>query len=284
MISVVIPVLNGGSTLGEQLRALSQQQFAPEWELVVADNGSTDDTVAVAEAFAGALPHLRVVDASRTRGPAAARNIGAEASAGGTLAFCDADDIVSPGWLGALAAAGSEHDFVAGAIDFGSLAPPAPAAARAALWAPRVGSYGWLRFALGANMAVSRKAFLDVGGFAEELRAGEDVDLSWRLQLAGYPLHYQPLAVVHKRPRPSSRDKVLQHLDYGRHDVLLYKRLRRSGMPRRPLPTQARLYGWLAVNAWRVVSGPRGRATWMIAASGAVGRVIGSIQHRTLYL
>ena len=286
MISVVIPVLNGADTIGQQLQALAEQDTDVAWEVVIADNGSTDASVAVAESFDGVLPGLRVVDASRRRGPAAARNIGVEAARGEVLAFCDADDIVAPGWLAAMASASTEQDFVAGGLnfDFASLGAKLRAHDRSPAWAPCVGHFGWLKYALGANMAVSRRAFHEVGGFVEELHAGEDLDLSWRLQLAGYTLHYEPGALVHKRPRPSNRHTVRQHVNYGRHDVALFKRLRSSGMPRRPAAAQVRLYGWLAVNVWRVIAGGRGRDTWLVAFAGALGRMIGSVRYGVVYL
>lgn len=284
MISVVVPVLNGGGTVAEQLAALAGQDAACAWELVVADNGSTDDTRDVVARFAGSVPSLRVVDASSRRGPAAARNQGVEAARGDVLVFCDADDVVAPGWLAAMARATAEHDFVAGSLDFGRWRSPLPAGAQRPLWAPTTGTFGWLKYALGANVAVSRKAFDHVGGFAEELHAGEDLDLSWRLQLAGYPLHHEPAALVYKRPRPNDGHKVRQQINYGRHDVLLFKRLRDAGMPRRPAGTLLRHLGWLGLNVWRLAAGPQGRTTWLISASSEVGRIIGSIEQRTLYL
>ncbi|HEX2699961.1 MAG TPA: glycosyltransferase [Acidimicrobiales bacterium] len=284
MISVVIPVLNGAATIGEQLEALREQAPGVDCEVVVADNGSTDDTRAVVARFTDALPGLRVVDASARKGPAAARNIGAEAASGDVLAFCDADDVVAPGWLAAVEKATEEHDFMAGSLDFHFFRPPVPGAERSSNWAPTVGNFRWLKYGLGANMAVSRRAFNEVGGFSEEMKTGEDIDLSWRLQLAGHPLYHEPEAVVYKRPRPSSRHKARQHFIYGQYDVVLYKRLRSRGMPRRSLVAQAKLYGWLVLNAWRLVADERGRSTWLIAGSSALGRVTGSVRHRTLFL
>lgn len=284
MISVVIPVRNGAETIGEQLGALSRQNADTAWEVVVADNGSDDGTLRVAESFGGVLPRIRVVDASARRGPAAARNIGAESAVGDVFAFCDADDVVGPGWLAALARATAEHDFVGGALDFQTFDRWTPGVSDAPLWGPREGIFGWFPYALGANMAVSRRAFERVGGFTEELEAGEDLDLSWRLQLAGYPLHYEPHAVVSKRPRSTSRHQMRQHFNYGIHDVALYERLRGSGMPPRPLKVQLRVYGWLGVNLWRVALDGAGRTTWLKAASGAAGRIVGSVRHRVWYI
>ena len=100
MISVVIPVRDGAATIGDQLEALGQQTYQGEWEIVIADNGSTDGTAELAErSWSHPRAALRVVDASSRPGSSFARNRGAIEAAGDFLAFCDADDIVAPGWL-----------------------------------------------------------------------------------------------------------------------------------------------------------------------------------------
>ena len=77
MLSVVIAVRNGGRTLPDQLASLARQDFDRPREVVAADNGSTDDTIAAATKFDRRLPGLRVVDASARAGQAYALNVGA---------------------------------------------------------------------------------------------------------------------------------------------------------------------------------------------------------------
>lgn len=101
-LSVIIPCLNAERTIGEQLAALAAQRWSERWEVIVADNGSTDGTLEVVRRFAGRLPELRVVDASQRRGSGYARNRGAAVARGEWLAFCDADDVVAPGWVAAM--------------------------------------------------------------------------------------------------------------------------------------------------------------------------------------
>src|SRR3712207_4277359 len=81
-LSVVIPCLNAASTIAVQLAALSRQSWPGEWEVIVADNGSTDRSRRIAESYGDRLPGLRVVDASDRRGQAHARNLGAAAATG----------------------------------------------------------------------------------------------------------------------------------------------------------------------------------------------------------
>jgi glycosyltransferase involved in cell wall biosynthesis len=109
-LSVVIPCFNAASTLGTQLEALARQRYNQDWEVIIADNGSTDGSLAVAESYKSRLPGLRVVDSSDRRGAAHARNIGALNSTGDHLLYCDADDEVAPGWMAAMAEALSRHE------------------------------------------------------------------------------------------------------------------------------------------------------------------------------
>src|SRR5665213_4169463 len=99
MISVVLPVRDGLPWLDEQLGALAAQHCDEPWEVVVADNGSSDASVALARDWAERCAAMRVLDASARVGPAAARNAGVMAARGELLAFCDADDVVQAGWL-----------------------------------------------------------------------------------------------------------------------------------------------------------------------------------------
>jgi GT2 family glycosyltransferase len=87
-------------------------------------------------------------------------------------------------------------------------------------------------FADTCNMVVSRNGFWSVGGFSEELESGTDVDLSWRMQLAGYPLHFAPDAIVAKRARTRLKDVWLQSARWGWTDVELYRRFRGAGFRR----------------------------------------------------
>jgi glycosyltransferase involved in cell wall biosynthesis len=96
-ISVVIACLNEVHTLGEQLDALSRQQWH-DWEVIIADNGSTDGTQELARSFADRL-NITVLDASDEPGSGYARNEGARAASGDALLFPDADDVVADDWL-----------------------------------------------------------------------------------------------------------------------------------------------------------------------------------------
>src|SRR5205085_6844888 len=117
LVSVIVPVRNGERHVGDQMAALAAQDYDGPWEVVVVDNGSTDRTAEVVARWRDRLPSLTVVDASNRRGLNHARNAGRAAARGDFLAFCDADDVATPGWVSALAEAAAQADLVSGAIE-----------------------------------------------------------------------------------------------------------------------------------------------------------------------
>jgi GT2 family glycosyltransferase len=277
LVSVVLPVRDGMPWLESQLRALSTQQAPGDWEVLVADNGSDDGTRSCVQEWSERDPRIRLVDASARLGAGAARNIGVRSARGRMLAFCDSDDVVQPGWLAGLMAALAHADLVAGVFDFGSLndrpaSDPIPAA---------TGHMGFLPFALGANLAVRRNAFEAANGFSETLVAGEDVDLSWRLQLAGYEFAVAPGAAVAKRDRASGRPAFRAAWTYGQSDLVLYRRYRAAGM-RRDVRRAAKAWIWLVLAIPGLVRAFR-RRQWVATFGMRGGRLAGSVTHRAFF-
>lgn len=223
-ISVVIACYNAQDTLGAQLEALAQQTYPDGFEVLLADNGSTDASVAIAESYLPRLPGLRVVDASQRRGPAHARNVAARAATTPWLAFCDADDVVAQDWLTSMARALWRHPFVGGRFESTLLNHGRVLRSRELQQDDELQRSPFgpdLPHAGAGNMGVHRDVFLGVGGFDESLTCLEDTDLSWRLQLTGVPLAFRPQAVVHVRLRSSWSGMWSQGLAYGRASALL---------------------------------------------------------------
>ena len=124
-ISVIIACFNGAATLPEALDSLVTQRWSRPWEIVFADNGSTDASVQIFEDYARRHPDLRmrVVDAGQRQGKNHALNVGIQAAEGRALLLCDADDTMAPGWLAAMGTALDRHAFVAARMDIRALNP-----------------------------------------------------------------------------------------------------------------------------------------------------------------
>lgn len=241
-VSVILCVKNGRSTILQQLDALARQQTVLAWEIVIVDNGSTDDTRQLVEAWIAEHPAIvaTVVDGSQVRGLAAARNVGARAAAGDLLLFCDADDEADRHWIGELAATLGEVDVAGGYVDLERLNPPEvrswqlltrQAAVISEL--PQVGipaQGAGIPFAVGANMGITASSFWRLGGCDTSLLgAWEEVDLCVRAHFAGCRIGFAPAAVMHYRLRDSLWGVVRQFRGYGRGEADF--RLKHGGPP-----------------------------------------------------
>lgn len=198
--SVVIPMLNGGRRIDDQLDALSHQLTNVVWEVVVADNGSTDDGPKLVNSRIESFPvPLKIIDASEKPGVAFARNIGAAAAHGKTLGFCDCDDRVSPTWVDSAAQALRKFDAVCGPRKrLGDQEDELD-------WPPET-SFGPLL--LGNNFGLTRRAFDALGtqgAFDENLPpyGGEDIDLSIRVSELGLSISIVPQMTVDFRAETS---------------------------------------------------------------------------------
>ncbi len=109
-----------------ELAALAGQDYDGDWELIVCDDGSRDGTLERVRQWRPRLPHARLVDrsAGNGRGPGGARNAAVRLARGEFLAFCDGDDVVTPGWLSAMARGARWGDIVVGRLDHLTLNPP----------------------------------------------------------------------------------------------------------------------------------------------------------------
>ncbi len=228
VISVVIACYNAEHTLGEQLDALARQDVTEPFEVILADNGSTDGSAALARSYAaqGRLD-LRVVDASGAKGPGFARNTGVMAARADLIAFCDADDVVFGDWLRLMLAALRTDRFVAGTVKLDRLNTEGVRRTRSAHQTDRLERSpvaGGLPHAGAGNMGLHREVFLGVNGFDESLRCLQDADLCWRIQLAGTPLAFHPEILIDNRLRSTVITIVKQGFLYGRSFAQLESR------------------------------------------------------------
>ncbi|MFC7404882.1 glycosyltransferase family 2 protein [Georgenia alba] len=281
-VSVIIPALNAAETLPTQLDALAAQDVRGPWEVLVVDNGSTDATAEICEAYASRLP-LRLLHC-RLRGTSPARNTGAAQAQGELLLFCDADDEVAADWVEAMRTALESYDAVGGAVENDRLTEPGmPYVPRHPDHLPVVA--GFLPRAITANLGVRHEVFDAVGGFAADYDyGGPDTEFCWRLQLAGYRLGYAPNAVVHYRHRHTFRSMAVKAYRTGRSRGRLFRDFGPSGMPRPRLAGVALRWARLVLTLPLLPFSAHRRWRWAEQASGAAGRVVGSARFRVLYL
>ncbi len=209
LVSVVIAAYNDAAHLAECLDALARQDYGRDnYEVVVVDDGSTDETSAVVRA----LSWVRYLY-QENAGPSSARNLGVRKSKGGIIAFTDSDCVPEPGWLSALVAVFEAGDERLGAVGGPHIGHPDDAlfAREMDLFLHRIGwATGYIKgsphpgkvgHVASCNAAYKRHVFLRAGGFRPGLFPGEDVDLDRRIRKIGYHIQFTPVArVLHHRP------------------------------------------------------------------------------------
>lgn len=195
--SVVIPVYNGAGTIGHALDSVLTQTL-PAHEILVIDDGSSDQTEAVVRAYGTAVRYVRQANA----GPSAARNHGVALAQGDWIAFLDADDWYYPERLhmhAELIRHEPALDFVIGNFDYrdteGALMHSSMSASglgrklladfgndgTAVIGAREIGEYIAEQFSDTRTLSVPRQTFLALGGFPTDLRICEDVVFLLRL-------------------------------------------------------------------------------------------------------
>jgi glycosyltransferase involved in cell wall biosynthesis len=200
--SLVIPARNASATLSLTLTALAAQREPPSFEVIVVDDGSTDDTRTVAQSFGDKLP-LRLLDTRGGEGPGAARNLGAAEARGDVLVFVDADCEPEPEWLMRIVAAARGAELVQGKV----LPPDGAVVGPFDRFIAVVSEYGLYQT---ANLAIHRDLFEHLGGFEQIVmpkrskELGEDAWLAWRARRAGARNAFAADAVVRHAVFPRS--------------------------------------------------------------------------------
>jgi O-antigen biosynthesis protein len=219
-VSVIVCSYNGGQTLATCLDSLGKLNY-PEYEVILVDDGSTDDTSYIAAQF----PWVRYIHQSN-QGLSHARNTGATAAKGEVLAYTDSDCMVDADWLYYLIGTLVSGNYAG--VGGPNVTPPAKNWIQACVAAAPGGpSHVLLTDVVaehipGCNMAFYRWAFEGVGGFDTEYRkAGDDVDFCWRIQQAGWVIAFSPTAIVWHHRRFTLRAFLKQQNGYGEAESLL---------------------------------------------------------------
>jgi len=219
-VSVVVCAYNAAETLADNLRSLEQLTY-PDYEIILVNDGSRDRTGEIARRFT----KVRVIDTPNA-GLSAARNVGLAEATGEIVAYTDADTRVDRDWLTFLVQPFLTRDVVGsgGPNVVPSDDPPtaqciarAPGGPTHVLLDDRVAEH-----VPGCNMAFRRDALLAIGGFNPiYLRAGDDVDVCWRLQARGWKIGFASAALVWHHHRASVKAYWNQQVGYGEGETWL---------------------------------------------------------------
>lgn len=221
-VSVVVCAYNAEDTMRECCEGLAALDY-PDYEVIIVDDGSTDDTRAIAEQYA-----FRVIS-TPNRGLSNARNIGLAAARGAIVAYIDSDAYPDPRWLQYLAVPFAHSEY--GAVGGPNLTPENDAAVAQCVGRAPGGPTHVLitdseaEHIPGCNMAFRKHILEELGGFDPQFRiAGDDVDVCWRLRDAGWILGFSPAAVVWHHPRGSLGAYWRQQLRYGEAEAILQRK------------------------------------------------------------
>jgi cellulose synthase/poly-beta-1,6-N-acetylglucosamine synthase-like glycosyltransferase/sugar lactone lactonase YvrE len=250
-VSVVVCAYNAADTLEDCLASLERLNY-PDYEIILVNDGSKDKTSEIGHRHTG----VRVIDIANG-GLSAARNVGLADATGEIVAYTDADARVDRDWLTFLVQPLLTSDVVGSG---GPNVVPAddPPMAQSIARAPGGPTHVLLDDRIaehvpGVNMAFRREALLAIGGFNPiYLRAGDDVDVCWRLQARGWKIGFASSALVWHHHRSSVKAYWRQQVGYGEGETWLMAhhpekfldgRMLWSGRIYSPLPFVRSLWG-----------------------------------------
>ncbi len=240
IVSVIISAKNEAKRLEACFASLAAQKSRFPFEVHLVDNASADGTYALARKLAKKHKSFHVWKEKKPGSPAA-RNHGAKKARGKVLLFTDADCFLHPRWVEEMAKPLLQNRAYP-LVALGGRTESAFQEKKPNLWEryldelfrfwekDRISAFpAFLPWAPTCNLAVTREAFLAIGGFDEKWRiAAYDVDLCWRLVLAGFVFGYAPKAEVQHLRRNSLRGllRQIENYAYYNHSLLsTYERL-----------------------------------------------------------
>jgi len=221
-VSVIVPVYNGGRTIGQCIQSLLSLTYPPgNIEIIVVDNNSRDDTYQIIRKFP-----VTALTEKRIQSSYASRNTGIRHAKGEIIAFTDSDCIAEKEWLlrSVECFEGERVGCVAGRIE--GFAPSNYI--EEYLVRTRSLSQGSTRFlpyAQTANAIYRRAVFDAVGMFEENWISGGDADMTWRMQLhSGYTLVPCDGALIYHVHRSTLKGFFRQRVTWGQGEVAMYKK------------------------------------------------------------
>lgn len=294
-LSVILPCYNSAETIAVQLDALTTQHWSGGWEVIVANNGSTDESMAIVERYRDRLPNLKIVNAYTPPGPRLgvphSYNTGIKAATGDAFVFCEGDDEVAPGWLEAMGHALSQHDLVVGSQEYRKLNEPWRLDGFLDVGESRITGLieidfsPYLPYGSGCAFGLRRSLYDAVGELNPVFSYSHDTEYCWRAQLMGFQVHFVPDAVIHYRLRHSYGAMYRQGQSWAKDFILLRKYYRspmgRLDVVRRCLDIIKSLPRGGQLAALRLLKAPRSRGelgVWYWQLAYDIGSIKGLLQ------
>jgi cellulose synthase/poly-beta-1,6-N-acetylglucosamine synthase-like glycosyltransferase len=231
VISVIVPVFDGGDNFARCLAALTASPQSPTWELIVVDDGSTDGSAELARAAGAYVLHT----AQARSGPGVARNLGAQVARGELLLFLDADVLVTPHTITQVAETFQQEPGLTALFGSYDARPTAPNFLSQYKnlfhhYVHQNSNAEATTFWAGCG-AIRRTVFLELGGFdpAYGRPSIEDIELGYRLNRSGYSVRL-------------CHDIQVTHLKHWTARSLLLTDIRDRGIPWMDLLLRGRVY------------------------------------------
>ena len=195
--SIIIPTFNGACRIGNCLDALLRQTARPNVEILVVDDGSTDNTADVVDRY----PGVRCITQSNA-GPAAARNHGAAEAHGAIILFTDDDCVPMPDWLEAMLAPFRDPAVVGAKGIYRTRQKSLIARFVQIEYEDRyrlMSNLDCIDFIDTYSAAFRRDRFLEMTGYDTSfpVACAEDVELSYRMSARGWKMKFAPAAIVY---------------------------------------------------------------------------------------
>jgi GT2 family glycosyltransferase len=208
-VSIIIPTFNGASRIGNCLDAIAQQTAGRDAEILVVDDGSTDNTVDVVARY----PEVRLLQQSNA-GPATARNRGAQAARGTTILFTDDDCVPMPEWLAAMIAPFEDPGVIGVKGVYRTRQKSLVARFVQVEYEDkyrRMASLPRIDFIDTYSAGFRRDRFLEMNGYDTSfpVACAEDVELSYRMSARGWTMKFVPSAIVY-HTHPDTLGKYLR--------------------------------------------------------------------------
>ncbi|MDG2255714.1 MAG: glycosyltransferase family A protein [Opitutaceae bacterium] len=220
-VCIIMPMFNSEKYLEDSIRSILDQDIS-DWNLILIDDGSIDQTVKIAESFAEKHENITLITGHQQKGPSKLRNIGIQKCRSEFIAFLDSDDMMSPNSLSSRIAAIKSDPLAIGSYSPVSLIDPNGLKLDLNGTKKEIVNFCDLAGNLFITSCILVRAnqIKKLGGFDTNLLYGEDWDLWLRLTRLGYYIKCAPQSHIQYRQHPQSHSHSNLHRDFKAREAV----------------------------------------------------------------